>query len=127
MEKEEIKKKHEKALREAILNVRKAKIHGSIICINRIVQLNDIKPKELLSLSDGEFDISATAEIFFIPIEEGGMEKSHGQIDFHGIAIKKDEEYTIDAPIILDEEINTSNLKKWKEEKNTSEDLNQMR
>lgn len=127
MEKEEIKKKHEKALREAILNVRKAKIHGSIICINRIAQLNDIKPKELLSLSDGEFDISATAEIFFIPNDENGVELSYGTIDFHGMAIKKDEEYTIDSTIIIDEEINTSNLKKWKEEKNTSEDLNQMR
>lgn len=115
MEKEDIRKRHEKALREAIQNVKKARVSGALYCIKRISIFMQITPKDLESLPDGVFDFSSEGELVFIPVDENADELSFGLSDFHGTAIKNGENYTINSPIIIDKQFNTSILKKWED------------
>ena len=116
MTEEQKKRKAELAFKKVILNAKVASIKGQSYCVSRIVGL-DLASNDEIWEKEGKIDFQATTEVFLVSTTEGGVDRSTGYgTQIRGTVEKKGHEYTLVSPIIIEGNMDTSDMKIYVDE-----------
>lgn len=112
----EKKKDEEWLFRQTIRSAKIAKIRNAYYCIFQISDLR-LTGNDKIWEKEGINEFTGTAEFSFVPNTEGGVSYSTGdRLRFKGSIEKKGQTYSLYSPLTIEDEINTSILKKYANE-----------